>query len=69
MSDCKHDLSIGKGPVCYKCGKELVFFKALTSLANAHTGRPLLKLAEVVKEAGISMQKLSKQLRKLEVAK
>jgi len=63
---CKHDLAIGQGSVCYKCGKELVFFKALTSLVNANAGKPLLKLTEVIKEAKIPMQKLAKQLRKLE---
>jgi hypothetical protein len=69
MSDCQHDLAIGQGNICCKCGKELVFFKALASLANANISRPLLKLTEVLKEAKIPMQKLAKQLRKLEVAK
>lgn len=68
MTDCKHDLAIGQGSVCYKCGKELVFFKALASVANANMGKPLLKLTEVIKDAGISMQKLSKQLRKLQTS-
>lgn len=67
MSDCQHDLAIGGGNVCYKCGKELAFFKALGSLASASMGRPLLKLTEALKVTKVSMQKLSKELRKLEV--
>ena len=65
MIDCHHDLAIGNGNTCYKCGKELVFFKALTSLTNANLGKPFLKLTEVLKAAKIPMEKLSKVLRSL----
>ena len=65
--NCKHNLAIGQGPHCVHCGKELVFFKALESVASANIGFPLLKLSEVLKDAAIPMGKLAKALRKLQV--
>jgi len=67
-TSCVHDLAIGKGNTCWKCGKELVFFKALNALAQQNLGLPLLKLTEVLKQAKIPMDKLAKQLKKLQVA-
>jgi hypothetical protein len=66
-ANCTHDLAIGKGSICVHCGKDLVFFKALTSLASANIGYPLLKLTEVLKEAKIPMAKLAEVLKTLEL--
>ena len=70
MSDtsCRHDAFIGRGPYCYKCGKELTYINALASVAIANVRYPLLKLTDVLKEAKIPMGKLAKALRKLQVA-